>query len=68
MVRRDTIKFENDTLSKNNAKNISFSPEEEVEAKLSWEKGDIFPTYEGNVHKTIRLYDNLGFQHKQLEF
>ena len=34
MVRRDTIKFENDTLSKNNAKNISFSPEEEVEVQV----------------------------------
>ena len=33
MIRGDTIEFENDISTKHNAKNTSFSPEEDVEIK-----------------------------------
>ena len=38
MVRGDTIKFENDIPIKHNAKNPSFSPEEEVEIQVILEE------------------------------
>ena len=38
MVRGDTIEFENDIPTKHNAKNPSFSPEEEVEIQVILEE------------------------------
>ena len=38
MVRGDTTEFENDIPMKHNAKNSSFSTEEEVEIQVTWNK------------------------------
>ena len=38
MIRGDIIEFENDIPIKHNAKNLSFSPEEEVEIQIILEE------------------------------
>ena len=55
MVRGDTIEFENDIPMKHNAKNPSFSPEEEVEIKIILEE---------MLHKQIISQSN----HKSTEY